>query len=200
LAEKESAPWEQAWALHTARFAAEITALREAARERKAPPAQYTPEQLQELAFGAYVGLVREQGGSTAAGYATESQVVRVRQTALSRLQELATAGGRGAAVRPVLVQVLGDPNQAVRMQAFDALVRLLREAREERPQRRLIEALEGLGDPRAADAFLDRIENDPDGTALVEPLFEAAGGFRRPETADRLLAMAGNEKWRKPA
>ena len=49
--------------------------------------------QLQELAFGAYVGLVREQGGSTTAGYGTESQVVRVRQTALTRLQEMATQG-----------------------------------------------------------------------------------------------------------
>src|SRR5204863_9288057 len=120
LAEKESAPWEQAWALHTARFAAEITALREAARERKAPPAQYTAAQLQELAFGAYVGLVREQGGSTAAGYGNESQVVRVRQTALSRIQEMVAAGVPRIAVRSVLVQALGDPNQAVRGQAFD--------------------------------------------------------------------------------
>jgi ParB family chromosome partitioning protein len=336
LSDKEPAAWDQAWALHAGRFAAEIQALREAAKDRPTPAPQYTPEQLQELAFGAYVGLVREQGGSTAAGYGTESQVVRVRQTALARLQELATTGGRGAAVRPVLVQALGDPNQAVRMQAFDqlavlgmdadtlgaaalgaghtdvgvrglekmagggtsaegqavleealktrtddlateaakllaarrgivpvaglalgaaheplrqqavdwlaaeydgapaardllrqalqsrhrkvataaafalavkkapaafdALVKLLRETKEEGPQRRVIEALKGLGDPRAAGAFLDRIENDPEGSALVNELFEAAGEFRRPETADRLLAMAENEKWRQAA
>jgi ParB family transcriptional regulator, chromosome partitioning protein len=333
LSEKEPAAWEQEWALHVRRYAAEIQALREAAKERMPPAPQYTPEQLQDLAFGAYVGLVREQGGSAAAGFGTEAQVVRVRQTALSRLQQMATAGGHTASVRPVLVQALGDPNQAVRLQAFDqlaalgmdadtlgaaalgaghtdvgvrglekmagggtsaegqavleealrtrtddlaaeaakllaarrgivavaglalgaaheplrkqavdwlaaeydqspeardmlrqalqsrhrkvvsaaafalavkkdpeafdALVKLLRDTKEEGPQRRLIEALKGLGDPRAAEVFLDRIENDPDGTAQVNELFDAAGSFRRPESADRLLAMAQQEKWR---
>jgi len=334
LSEKESAAWEQTWALHAARFANEIRELREAAKGRNAPAPQYTPEQLQDLAFGAYVGLVREQGGSAAAGYGTEAQVVRVRQTALSRLQEMATTGGRAASARPVLVQALGDPNQAVRMQAFDqlaalgmdadtlgaaalgaghtdvgvrglekmagggasaegqavleealrtrtddlateaakllaarrglvavaglalgasheplrkqavdwlaaeydrspearellrqalqsrhrkvvtsaafalavkkdpaafdALVKLLRESKEEGPQRKLIEALQGLGDPRGANAFLDRIENDPEGTARTGELFQSAAEFRNPETADRLLAMA--EKWTGPA
>jgi ParB family chromosome partitioning protein len=333
LSEKEPAAWEQAWALHTSRFAAEIRALREAAREWQTPAPQYTAGQLQDLAFGAYVGLVREQGGSTAAGYGTESQVVRVRQTALARIQEMATAG-RQVAARPVLVQALGDPNQAVRLQAFDqlvalgmdadtlaaaalgaghtdigvrgleklagggtsaegqavleealrtrtddlateaakllaarrglvpvaglalgaayeplrrqavdwlaaeydkapaardllrqalqsrhrkvvataalalalkkdpaaleALVKLLHETKEEGPQRRLIEALKGLGDPRAAGAFLDRIERDAEGTALVDELFDAAGSFRHPEAADRLLAMSAKEKWGK--
>jgi ParB family chromosome partitioning protein len=334
LSEKEPAAWEQLWALDTRRFADEIRALREAAKDRPAPAPLYTPEQLQELALGAYIGLVREQGGSP--GYGTEAQVVRVRQTALSRLQEMATTGGRGAAVRPVLVQALGDPNQAVRLQAFDqlaalgmdadtlgaaalgaghtdvgvrglekmagggtsaegqavleealrtrtddlateaakllaarrglvpvaglalsaaheplrkqavdwlaaeydrspeardllrqalqsrhrkvvesaafalavkkdaaafdALVKLLREAKEEGPQRRVIEALTGLGDARTPSAFLDRVENDPEGSALVGELFEAAGEFRNPETADRLLAMGEIEKWREDA
>jgi ParB family chromosome partitioning protein len=328
LSEKEQAAFDQAWALCSARFAAEIKSLHEQAKERHPQAPQYTPEQLQELAFGAYVGLVREQGGSTGAGYGTETQVVRVRQTALSRLQEMAAA--HSASVRPILIQALGDPNQAVRMQAFDqlaalgmdaetlgaaalgaghidvgvrglekmagggtsaegqavleealrtrtddlateaakllaarrglvpvaglalaaaheplrkqgvdwlaaeydkspqakdllrqalqsrhrkvvaaaafalalkkdpaafdALVKLLRDAREEGPQRRLIEALNGLGDPRAADAFLDRVETDPDGTALVGDLFVAAGAFRRPAIADRLLGLP--EKW----
>jgi ParB family chromosome partitioning protein len=331
LSEKESAAWEQAWALHTSRFAAQIKALREAAAERMAPTPEYTPEQLQELAFGAYIGLVREQGASAAAGHGTESQVVRIRLTALARVHTMAAAG-HGAAARPVLVQALGDPNQAVRLQAFDqlavlgmdadelgaaalgaghtdvgvrgleklagggtsaegqavledalrtrtddlateaakllaarrglvpvaglalgaayeplrqeavawlagecakapaardllrqalqsrhrkvvataalalavkkdpaafdALVKLLREAKEAGPQRRLVEALKGLGDPRAAGAFLNRIVHDPEGSALVDELFDAAGSFRRPETADRLLAMAAKEKW----
>jgi ParB family chromosome partitioning protein len=332
LSEKEPAAWEQFWALHGARYANEIQRLREAAKERPAPAPQYTPDQLQELAFGAYVGLVREQGGS-AAVYGTDAQVVRVRQTALARLQEMATAGGRRAAAVPVMVQALGDPNAAVRLQAFDqlaalgldadtlgaaalgaghtdvgvrglekmagggnspqgqavleealrtrtddlateaakllaarrglvavaglalgaaheplreqavdwlaaeydrspeardllrqalqsrhhkvvtdaafalavkkdaaafdALVKLLREAKEERAQRHVIEALVALGDPRAAGAFLDRVEHDPEGSALVGMLLEWAARFRQPETADRLLAMAGNEKWR---
>src|SRR5262249_12838848 len=124
LSQKEPAAWEQAWVLHTSRFGDEIKALREATQKRTPPALQYTPEQLQELAFGAYIGLVREQGGSTTAGYGTESQVVRVRQTALARLQEMARAG-REAAVRPVFVQALSDPNKDVRMQAFDQLAAL---------------------------------------------------------------------------
>jgi ParB family chromosome partitioning protein len=328
LVGNEAAKWEQAWSLHPARFAAELKALREA--PKAVPALRYTPAQLQELAFGAYVGLVREQGGS--AGHGSEVQVARVRQTALSRIQELALAGTHRGAARPVLVQALGDPNQAVRLQAFDqlaalgvtaeelgaaalgaghtdvgvrgleamagggtsaqgqaileealrtrtddlateaakllaarrglvavagialaaayeplrsqavawlageydrnnaakehlrqalnsrhrkvvtaaalalagkkdkaafkALVRLLGDTRDEGPQRQLIGALTELGDPRTPDALLDRIENDPEGTALVNELFDATGSFRRPEVADRLLRMAGNEKW----
>ncbi|MBY0228594.1 MAG: HEAT repeat domain-containing protein, partial [Gemmataceae bacterium] len=319
LAEKEPSAWEQAWGVYLDRFAAEIAALKEKA-DPPTPAPQYTAEQLHELAFGAYVGLVREQGGSGG----TEAQVIRVRQTALSRVLEMAKGGRQGAAV-PVLMQALGDPNQAVRLQAFDqlaalgvdsdtlgaaalgaghtdvgvkglerlagggnsvegqavleealrvrtddlateaakllaarrglvpvagvalqaayeplrkqavewlageydkeqarellrqalhsrhrkvasaaafalaakkdaaafeALVKLLGEAKEEGPQRRAIEALVGLGDARAADAFLDRIERDPEGSALAGELFDAAAGFRRPEIADRLLAM----------
>jgi ParB family chromosome partitioning protein len=340
LAEKEPAAWEQAWRAHADRFAATPPyprTLSPKEGERGEAP-EYTPGQLQELAFGAYIGLVREQGGSIRhqPSRATETLVVRVRQTALARLQELATTGGSQAAVRPVLVQALADPNQAVRLQAFDhlaalgvdadtlgaaalgaghtdvgvrglealagggtsaegqavleealrgrtdelaieaakllaarrgtvatgglalsaayeplrrqavawlaaederdpaargllrqalqsrhqevvkaaalalavkkdpaafdALVRLLHAARERGQQSQLIEALEQLGDPRAADAFLDRIANDPDGTAVVEGLFTAAGGFRRPETADRMLAMAATEKRREEA
>src|SRR5439155_26163861 len=102
------------------RFAGELAALRETAKERTPPASQYTPAQLHELAFGAYIGLVREQGGQT-----PESQLVRVRQTALSRIQELATSTDRRTAVQPVLVQALGDPNQAVRLQAFEQLAKL---------------------------------------------------------------------------
>ncbi len=336
ISQKESAAWEQAWGLLTDRFAPEVKSLRESASKRTPPPHQYTPGQLEELAFGAYVGLIREQAGSISAGYGTESQVVRIRQTALTRIQEMAAAPGRQSATRSVLVQALGDPNQAVRLQAFDqlaalgmdadtlgaaalgaghtdvgvrglekmagggtsaegqavleealkvrtdelateaakllaarrgivpvaglalsaayealrrqavdwldaeydkspaaqdllrqalqsrhrkivaaaafalavkkdaaafdALVKLLRETKEEGPQRRLIEALKTLGDPRTPDAFLDRIENDPEGSAPVKELFEAAGHFRLPATADRLLALAENEKWRQQA
>jgi ParB family chromosome partitioning protein len=330
LAEKEPAAWEQAWRVNAERFAVATGGPPVAEAAAGGPPAA-TAEGLQELAFGAYIGLVREQGGQ-----ANQSSLVRVRQTALARLQELATTGGRQAAVRPVLVQALADPNQVVRLQAFDqlaalgvdadtlgaaalgaghtdvgvrglealagggtsaegqavleealrgrtdelaveaakvlaarrgtvataglalgaayeplrrqavawlaaedepnpaargllrqalqsrhqevvkaaalalavkkdaaafdALVRLLHAARERGQQWQLIEALEQLGDLRAADAFLDRIANDPDGTAVVEELFAAAGGFRRPETADRILAMAATEKGREEA
>lgn len=336
LAEKEPAAWEQAWALHAARFAAQIGALRESARERPAPERQYTAGQLQEMAFGAYVGLVREQGGSSGGGRGTEAQVIRVRQTALGRVRALAASAGQESAVRTVLVQALGDPNQAVRLQAFDELaalgvsadalgaaalgaghtdvavrglealagggtsaegqavledamrsrtdqlaveaaklliarrslvpvaglalgaafeplrqqavawlaseydkgpeaVELLRQAltsrhrrvseaaalelglkkdlaafdalrkhlaahKEEDHQRTFLAALGALGDARAAGAFLDLVEREG-ATTLAGELLAAAGSFRRPETADRLLALAEKkEEWRDPA
>jgi ParB family chromosome partitioning protein len=348
----EQAAWKQAWGLHADRYAAEIDALKKAAKKREAPSPQYTPAQLQELAFGAYVGLVREQGGASARGRGTEAQVIRVRQTALSRILELAKEDATyNASARPVLVQALGDPNKDVRMQAFDqlaalgvdsdtlgaaalgaghtdvgvrglealagggtsaegqavleeamrtrtddlaveaaklliarrdvvsvaglalaaahdplrmqavqwltaeydrseaakealrqalssrhrkvmahaalelatkkdaaafdALVKLLQTSGEQGPQRRVIAALQRLGDPRAVAALLDRLENDPEGTALVDELFTAAAEFRRPDSAvvvaapgtrlstgevpsaaGRLLVMCEKEKW----
>src|SRR5262249_33253718 len=84
----------------------------------------YTRAQLEELAFGAYIGLVREQGGQANEPlFASASG--RVRQTALSRIQELAVSAARQTAAPPVLVQALGDPNPAVRLQACDQLVAL---------------------------------------------------------------------------
>src|SRR5205814_886883 len=54
-------------------------------------------------------------------GAGTDPQVVRVRQTALNRLLALAGSDPHfAAAARPVFVQALGDPNQAVRLQAFE--------------------------------------------------------------------------------
>ena len=324
--EKEQAGFNQAWAVFGKRFAREIGEAQTAAPQRTR--SQLTAEQLKELAFGAYVGLVREQGGAAAT-----PAVVRVRQTALSRILALATKDERyNRAARPVLTQALGDPNQPVRTQAFeqlltlgadrtqlgaealeaghtdlgvkglellsastgdgdavlervmlartddlageaakllagrrgqvpvaaaalqatheplrqqavqwlaadadkpadarkhlrdaltsryrrvresaafelaakkdpaafDALVTLLREAEFPNKQKKVIGALAQLGDPRAAGAFLDRIENNPAGDAQVEELFMGASSFRRPETADRLLALAERKKeWR---
>jgi ParB family chromosome partitioning protein len=332
LSAKEQAAWNQPWALHQARFASELEDVRAKAIERGAMPVQTTPEQLRQLAFGAYVGLVREQGGASA------QQVARVRQTALSRIFALAQADAKYArAAQPVFIQALGDPNQPVRLQAFEhllalgtdrttlgaealeaghtdlgikglellagsaaagegdavlegvllartdnlaveaaklliarrgpvpvaskaleaafenlrgqavdwlaaeydkdevakkllrqalasrywkvrhraalelatkkdtaayeALVKMLTAADDAGLQGRVIEALRKLGDPRSPDAFLDRVETDPRGTAQVGQLLSAAGGFRRPENADRLLGlMAKNPKWREPA
>jgi ParB family chromosome partitioning protein len=334
LSEKEQAAWDQAWETHAGRYAAEITALEGQARKRPPVPPKHTPAQLQELAFGAYVGLVREQGGK--GGRTTVGpQVVRVRQTALRRVLALATSDPIYAKVaRPVLVQALGDPNQPVRTQAFESLqtlgmdsatlggealetgytdlgvkglevlsggasspegqqvletvmlnrkddlaieaakllavqrgqvavagkaleaahepmrrravewltaeyekvpaaqehlgralqsryqavreaaafalankkdrrafeslVKLLQAAQDARKQQQVISSLETLGDPRAPDAFMDRLENDPAGTANGAALLRAAGNFRKPENADRLLGlMERNVKWR---
>ena len=62
-----------------------------AVRSKQSHHRSTLPTQLQELAFGAYVGLVREQGGA-ANKQERAGLVVRVRQTALSRILALATA------------------------------------------------------------------------------------------------------------
>jgi len=79
---------------------------------------------------------------------------------------------------------------------AFDALAAMLRSP----AQRDAIEALSRLGDPRAPDALLDRVKDDPAGDALADALFEAAGRFRLPATADRLLVDLADEKRRRAA
>src|SRR5262249_36980725 len=125
LSEKEQAAWNQAWNVHEDRFAPEIAAWKQQAGQHPPAPSRYNHAQLLQLAFGAYVGLVREQGGAPERGRASSpgSLVVRVRQTALARLLALASGNSEYAAqARPVLVQALGDPNQAVRLQAFEHL------------------------------------------------------------------------------
>jgi ParB family chromosome partitioning protein len=81
---------------------------------------------------------------------------------------------------------------------AFDALARFLKEANDPAGQYAILNALTTLGDKRAADALLDRVENDPGGTAQAEALIRAAAGFHVPATADRLFAMLDRHKDRR--
>ena len=74
--------------------------------------------------------------------------------------------------------------------QAFDALVRMLKDAPDASRQRQTVNALVELGDKRTPAVLLDRIENDPAKTALVDELLSAATSFRQPDTADRMLAL----------
>lgn len=325
---KEQAEWNAAWAVHSARFATEIAAARDAAKKAGVPVAsKLTPAQLRELAFGGYVGLVREQGASGGG-----QPIGKVRQTALSRINAIASKDAQYArSAQPVLAQAMGDPNQGVRTQAFDfllslgmdkaalgaealeagftdlgvkglelltdgtsakkgeavlervmlsrsddlsieaakllrdrqgkiptakkaldavhepmrvqavewlsteyeahddakkalrlavesryrkvrekaafelagkkdtaaydALAKFLREAHDTARQNSIINALAGLGDKRAADAFIDRIENDPTNTAHVQNLIRQAANFRVPATADRLLLLLDRRK-----
>lgn len=335
--EEKQTAWDQAWRLHQERFAKEIAACRKQDANRKLPPLAYDEHQLRELAMGAYIGLVREQGLARGRTSGAGPLVLRIRQTALRRLAELAASSGafRDAA-RPVMIQALGDPNQDVRFQAFDQLhalgmdssllgaeaiatghadlavrgmklliegasskdsvqileqvmlsrsdslaieaARLLIErqgvvktaekaleapwetlaghavswltaeySKDEKAKKLLHRALESrfrqvriqaalelaqkkdsqalsallavlnepiwsqdhrqaavalqqLGDPRAADAFLDRIEKDPQGASAVLLLFPLAGGFRERKVLPRLLAMMEKKEWRNPA
>jgi ParB family chromosome partitioning protein len=338
LAEKEQAAWDQPWAIHEKRFESEIHKLRQSSAGRASASSRSDAANLRQLAFGAYVGLVREQGGASGGRGSLGPQVVRVRQTALSRILALATADASfQKSALPVFVQALGDPNQAVRLQAFehlqaigmdpatlgaealeaghtdlgvkglevltagassaegqavlervmltrkddlaieaakllsaqrgtvavasraleaaheplreravswlaaeydkddtakgnlrralesryqkvretaaqelatkkdpaafDALVLQLKEAPDPGRQKAIIHSLVTLGDPRTPNAFLDRLENDPAGNALVDNLLRAAGSFRQPASAERLLLLfEKNDKWRNAA
>lgn len=329
---KEQHGWDLAWGVLAKRFAGELA---DAAKPRPRPKLEVTAEQLRELAFGAYVGLVREQGSAAAT-----PAIVRVRQTALSRVFAIASAdAGYARSARPVFVQALGDPNQPVRTQsfehllalgtdptrlgaealesghtdlgvkglellsssakagdgdsvlervmlsrtddlateaakllsarrgmvpvataalggtheplrqlavqwltaeyekspeavatlrsalnsryrkvreaatfdlagkkdaaAFDSLVKLLHEAHTPKDQNRIISSLRALGDKRTPSVFLDRVENDPTGTAAFTSLLQSGAiDFRDITTADRLLALAGrksDQAWRLP-
>jgi ParB family chromosome partitioning protein len=79
---------------------------------------------------------------------------------------------------------------------AFDALVAMLRTE----GQKQAIDALRTLGDPRTPDALLDRLEHDPAGDAQADAIFQAAGAFRLPASAGRLLAHLDDKKRRKAA
>lgn len=328
FAEKEQAAWNQAWAVHAARFAGEIQTAKAAATAAGVPvKSKLSPEQLRELAFGGYVGLVREQGGGGGGQPAG-----KVRQTALSRIFAIASKDAAyGRAAQPVLAQAMGDPNQPVRTQAFehlqalgtdratlgsealeagytdlgvkglelltdgtsgregeeilervmltrtddlaleaakllrerqgkvptaakaldavheplrvqavewlaaeyeasadaqtylrraidsryrrvreaaafelagkkdatafDALAKMLHDPAFSKRQEQIIEAFDTIGDKRAAGVLLDRVENDPSGTAAVEDLVNAAAGYRDPATADRVLGLTDRKK-----
>ena len=97
----------------------------------------------------------------------------------------------RYAAVREAAAFELASRKDAA---AFEALAGLLAAATEAKPQRRAIAAMEALGDPRGAAALLDRAATDPTGTALLDDLIRAAGRFRDPASADRLLALFDRE------
>src|SRR5262249_62293655 len=107
------------------RFGREVAAIGEKLADRRPAVPPPNPAALQQLAFGAYVGLVREQGGVAASNQRPTqgAKLIAVRQAALQRLLVLAgkDPGFRQAAVS-VFMQALSDPNQAVRLQAFEQL------------------------------------------------------------------------------
>ncbi len=336
----EKSSEQDAWNLHWEVFARRFAKPLEAARQQaeSSPPAEssFTPEQLGELTFGAYIGLLREQPAYEGRDRRRAAEVARVRQTAISRLVAMAEEGEvYHTAALPVLVQALGDPNQAVRFQAFESLQKLkldparlgsealqsghtdlgvaglklltegasakagreilqqamltreddlateaakllavshgvvkiasqalearydrlkyralewlseqyeqdpaapgaLRQALESRyrqvrrhaaillaykkdaaaldalrellgseqktEQRNALNAFEKLGDEHVPDVLLDRLENDPSGTAETRQALQIVGNYRRPEVSERLLKMMEQSKWRSDA
>ena len=83
---------------------------------------------------------------------------------------------------------------------AFDALAAFLNEPQWAAHQTTAANALQQLGDARAAELFLDRIERDPTGAGNVLTLFGMAGQFRAPQVVPRLVAMMEKKEWRRQA
>jgi ParB family chromosome partitioning protein len=129
LAEDKQETFDRQWSIFSRRYASTITAVHEIAAKRPVSKPAYAPEELRQVVFGAYAALSRLPGGNNE---------MRIRQTAIARLLAVVTgpkdapkdakakpkkdASDALAAVQSVLVLALGDPQQAVRKQAFDGL------------------------------------------------------------------------------
>ncbi len=174
LADAEQDGWDLQWRTAQTVSGDEFDAATKArqAAEAKLPKVTSTADELQQLAFGTYVGLVREQGGyhgrRTRPSFGTS--VIAVRQQAIRRLVQLAENDpAMLSAARPVLVQSLGDPIQDVRQLAFDSLPAL------------------GLDDAARAEAGLESGSNDL-AIAGLKLLAEAAGEQGRQVLEDVVL------------
>ncbi|MCC6552249.1 MAG: HEAT repeat domain-containing protein [Polyangiaceae bacterium] len=101
----------------------------EAAKAAKAAPADAAPgerERLRWLAFGAYMGLLRQVAPGDDEGH-------RVRRDAIDRIVELCAGGHVSAtAAVPPLVRALDDPHHLVRKAAFTGVKALFPEGSDE--------------------------------------------------------------------
>ncbi|MGI9471753.1 MAG: HEAT repeat domain-containing protein [Rubripirellula sp.] len=122
---EEQTQWDFDWKVCSLRYEEQMKQAQADQSAQEIVKIESTADELNQLAFGAYVGLVREQGGYHSRGHRPSfgSTVIAIRQQAIRRLVAMAKDREdlRGA-VQPVLIQALGDANQAVRSLAFDLL------------------------------------------------------------------------------
>ncbi|MEM7010272.1 MAG: HEAT repeat domain-containing protein [Verrucomicrobiota bacterium] len=104
LLEDDEDAWNLAWTAFHKRFAYELATLALAPQTRRLPQ-----NELNDIAFGSYVGLLRDDNASST-----------VRQNSVRRLTNLG-----GDAVRQALVQFLGDGDQALRQLVYESLLTL---------------------------------------------------------------------------
>lgn len=120
--EQDQEAWDFRWRLHAQRYQAELAA----ARKSPAPPqVSASAADLEQLAFGTLVGLVREQGSYHLRGAVPsfEVPVNVIRQAAIRLLVARAKSSAEAlAATLPVLIQTLSDRLQDVRTLAFEQL------------------------------------------------------------------------------
>ncbi|MBL9104629.1 MAG: HEAT repeat domain-containing protein [Myxococcales bacterium] len=143
-----------------------------------------------KLSLGARSEALRQAAVGGLAGYYEESG----KGPAAEALR--AALGSKYRAQRFAAAQQLATKKDIA---AFDVLVEMLR-SDQSGEQTEAIRALQRLGDPRAAAAFMDRIDRDPAGTARVDELLKTAGTFRQVSDATRLLGYLDNPKRRAAA
>ncbi|MCP4159147.1 MAG: hypothetical protein GY760_03660 [Deltaproteobacteria bacterium] len=117
LSNKKQINWDKGFEIFKYRFKDEIGKL----KELKTLELKTSREELLQLAFGSFVGLVREQGGYHGSDRTTpERSVIRIRQKALNILRVMGDDNNYYfEASKPVFLQTLRDPISEVRMRAF---------------------------------------------------------------------------------
>ncbi|MCA9178306.1 MAG: HEAT repeat domain-containing protein [Planctomycetales bacterium] len=111
--------WDLHWKVHQLRFDADWQLTKSRAEASESPSHSANGTELQQLAFGTYVALVREQGDASA-------PAASVRMAAIRRLVELSeTDTAVRSAVLPVVNQSLSDTNRYVRTLAFESLAKV---------------------------------------------------------------------------
>jgi ParB family chromosome partitioning protein len=126
------------------------------------------------------------------------SPAARARATALLA-EEGAEGTERSLPARELLRTALDSPWSDVRQSAALALATLKDSAAEGAlvallrtdQVHQAMSGLAQLGRPSAAHALLDRVEQDPEGTAPSWPILRLVGEMRLPEVADRLFGLA---------
>ncbi|MFO0758413.1 MAG: HEAT repeat domain-containing protein [Byssovorax sp.] len=149
--------------------------------------------------------LAELRGAAEVAVTALEARSQAARDRAVAALAQRYDEGER---VKEALRGALGSRYRHVRDRAaielagkkdpaaFDALVKML----DTDAQAAATDALVRLGDARAPEAFMNRIDKDPAGNARVDALLAAVGSFRAPATVPRLLGYLEERKKRRAA
>ena len=125
LGEDKQKDWGNAWLSFSERYTSDIKEAVATAKAYKLPKLESDQASLNQLAFGTYIGLAREQGSyhqrNERPGFG--STVISVRCAAIRRLLELSAAEKSFVdSTISVLTQTAGDPNLEVRKLAYDRL------------------------------------------------------------------------------
>jgi ParB family chromosome partitioning protein len=159
-----------------------------------------------ELAGEAAKLLSAQRGQVAVAVVALEAAQETLRSRAISWL---ASAWDETPAARDHLRAALDSRFARVRLDAalelaqrkdaaaFDPLIRALSVPVAGVSNVRVLAGLAALNDPRTPDALIDRVENDPAGTAPAD-LLKAAGAYRLPAVAERLLKIVDSPSKRR--